>query len=656
MNGTIHVIWTDFQDSGVSDVYYSKSIDGGATYSPGMPVSDDSAGFKHGSSFDVGSDGSLHVAWTDHRNQGSGSDVYYAGSFDGGGSFGPNIMVNDDVGAYSQTIPVLAVDEAGIIHITWRDQRGHKLREDIYYANSTDGGRSFNQNLQVNDITGTGTEDLRMDVDSNGTPHILWRDKRETPTGEKTIGIYYATFSSSRDGFDRSLRINEETGYHEQENPSVAVGPGDVVYIVWEDYRDDDDFSDNDQVVNIYFSKSSDSGASFTPNTRLVDTGNAYDPVLTVDLSSDIHVVWRERINQTTMDDVFYARYTYEGGTVQGPVQVNDAENIRVEGLDVSANSGSPPHVVWDDDRIEALRPHIYYAKGNWSGEGGPLFEWDFDASCDSDDDGDSSNDIDGTGPTPTWAYGDNGVFSVTLNLTDELGVWDSDTMVVTVLNVDPSVSDVLYEVNTLNASILFRIAGEKWHNVEVFLYGDEKEIGSANITRYPGSPNDQMVGLADIALDLSNEYSAIAYYTPEDDPVNGQEWGATPAWFIIKLDGDEKRIHHTFNVRHPETWTWNIPNLNQYIPAIVNFEAVAFDLGSDDLTFKWDFGDGYYEERVYYNDGSLPDPPMSPEVNPITATDRVRHSYSLSGTYTIILTVMDDDSGSDSISVNMEV
>jgi len=212
--------------------------------------------------------------------------------------------------------------------------------------------------------------------------------------------------------------------------------------------------------------------------------------------------------------------------------------------------------------------------------------------------------------------------------------------------NIAPTIESVEY---FFNGSFFFRIAGEKWHNVEIHLYEDGTEVGYADITRYPGSPNDQMVALGDLSIDFSKEYSAVAYYTPEDDLINGQIEGATPAWVIIQYQDGEERIHHTFNVNHQHTWTWEIEDFSPYfLGHNITFVATASDPGSDDLTFTWDWGDGNSTESVHYNDGLGPDPYPSPDVSPIVVRDVQRHAFYAEDDYTLTLAVRDDDGGTD--------
>lgn len=81
---------------------------------------------------------------------------------------------------------------------------------------------------------------------------------------------------------------------------------------------------------------------------------------------------------------------------------------------------------------------------------------------------------------------------------------------------------------------------------------------------------------------------------------------------------------------------------------ATVTFIASATDQGSDDISFEWDFGDGTtYGPEWLYNDGIGPDPDVSPGgTYPFTAGTIVTTSYMGLGTYTVHLTLVDDDDG----------
>ena len=242
--------------------------------------------------------------------------------------------------------------------------------------------------------------------------------------------------------------------------------------------------------------------------------------------------------------------------------------------------------------------------------------------------------------------YGDNGNYSITLTVTDDDGLVSVYTTYATVSNVAPTIERI--EAYIL-VNFTLRAAGEKWHNVNMSILANGSGIAFAEVTRYPGDPDDQSITLYDVKCDVTKVIEVKIYYTPWDDPVNGQPNGATPVWVTIDFyDGDDVRLHHTCNVKHPNTWEWTI-GVNQYfVGHEITFEADASDSGSDDLTFTWFWDDATSDTvTTYFNDGVAGDPYPSPDgIYPVLQTDIQGHIFTLNGNYNVKLTVDDDDGG----------
>jgi parallel beta-helix repeat protein len=363
---------------------------------------------------------------------------------------------------------------------------------------------------------------------------------------------------------------------------------------------------------------------------------NETDILLTPNRESLVYYVTQNPLDLATegagvTDITFYSRgeqefYAYYIG------QLNHSE-VEVGGGEIGL--ANPPY---NTGRTPSEYSDTLLGNGNLS------FSWDFDASEDSDNDGNTTNDVDATGATPEHTYPDNGAFTVTLTVTDGSGLTGTDTCIVTVLNVPPSVK---LELLPMEANVSLRIAGEKWHDVSVELYEDNVLIAEGSLTRYPGSPDDQTLDLAHIGVDVSLTYSAIIRYTPWDDLVNGQPLGANPVWVILDFsDGEELRLQHNFNVNHPDRWVWEVDLTAALLSRGIGFEATATDPGADELTFHWDFGDGANVTNFY---------PNPYNVFPVEIKDSVFHVFS-SGIYTVTLTVTDDDGGVGVATVDVSI
>jgi hypothetical protein len=656
-NDAIYVAWTDNR-SGIgyigNDIYLSRSLDGGVTFEPNVRVNDDLDDvIQMGVSIAATGVGQVYAVWLDGRNSPSdvfweiGFDIYFAKSSDGGKTFGNNIKLNEEGGVFHHYLyrPSIAVDTMGNIHVAWHTNKNGEYN--IYYSKSTDGGFSFTPNVIVNNVNDAHKRfQVSITTDKMNNVYITWVDYRN---GDYNSDIY---FSKSIDGgktFSKNIRVNDDgntsppTSY--QASPDILVDEDNHVYVVWQDKRN--------PTWAIYFSKSIDEGITFSKSIR-IDDYQGYPLQVGPRLSTDpvcdyIMTVWQDYRDGNY--DIYFMKSDKDGQPLSSSVEVSDYDGIAQQAVpSMAVDSLGFVHVVWLDERYPGAPAtrDIYYSKGfptHGNQSQNLSFNWDFNNFIDSNNDGNYTNDIDAVGRTPTHIYGDDGNYTVTLTVTDSLDNKAYDAMMVTVLNLDPS-AEILRAYST--ADVTLRLAGEKWHDATMYLYENGTEIGIATVVRFPGSPDDQSATIEGVYLDLTKKYSAKVVYTPEDDPVNGRPNGANPAWIFLTFeDGSEERIHHTFNVKHPETWEWNL-ELNQYlIGHEMNVEASATDPGSDDLTFEWDFG----ASTIYYNNDISPDPYPSPEgIFPFEAKDVADCIYQ--GSIIITLTVVDDDNGTGTATI----
>jgi len=121
----------------------------------------------------------------DHR------DLVMVSSNDGGVSWTPKRRLGDAPLGFDESLPALAVDEAGRLHAAWYDRRDSGamgLGVDARYALSLDGGLSWLPSLRLSDSSGTwlsygGTRSNIGDrialAASGGRAHVVWVDGRE---------------------------------------------------------------------------------------------------------------------------------------------------------------------------------------------------------------------------------------------------------------------------------------------------------------------------------------------------------------------------------------------------------------------------------------------------------------------------------------------
>ena len=211
-DGNVYLTWTRF--GATYPIHFSRSTDGGATYSTPVPIS---GSFTQGSVPRVGPDGTLYVAWFDYSTDGIGMNI----STDGGQTWGtPFIAVN--------TTPI----------------------------NCPLPGSSFRCNSFPT-----------LDIDpTNGYLYLAWSDE-----GNGDADIFFSRSMDNGQTWSTPARINDDTlgnGAH-QFFPWIDTAPNGSLYISWFDSRLDNDYLNAPFIYDSYATVSTDSGASFEPNQRI---------------------------------------------------------------------------------------------------------------------------------------------------------------------------------------------------------------------------------------------------------------------------------------------------------------------------------------------------------------------------------------------------
>jgi hypothetical protein len=356
--------------------------------------------------------------------------------------------------------------------------------------------------------------------------------------------------------------------------------------------------------------------------------------------------------------------------------------------------SYTPDGLIYEGDTV-------YFTGTASDPDGGEIiaYYWDFDTDFDWDGNSITDDDIMAMGPEATFTWYDNGLFNVMLTVIDEDGQTGKCFVDggIEILNKPPEITS---STGFMQVDLCLRVAGSKWSNVMMTLYIDyggngEEVVAALEVERWPGPPDQNPTHPEDSAcipltLEVSGNvvYTAYIEYDPYpdqgdaiegDQPNNGNDPfdnAGNPVWLILQYpDGNKSKCHHTFNtqqsmIRNSDHWNhvepWIVDIVGGAIPGEpITFVAEAMDAGTDDLTFLWDFGDGSsVMETTYYYDNTLPNDPLpSPyepyfggTMPPIYVTDTQTHTYASPGTYTVTLTVLDDDGGANTTTMTVVV
>jgi Fibronectin type III domain len=261
--------------------------------------------------------GNVDVAWVD------GNGPEFVRSTNGGIAFSAPLIIPSALGftLNAQNGIQMGLDEAGHINLLWhRDLTPSSIIPNSFFSRSTDGGVTFSTPVNPG-----GATSAQLVVAPNGNVTIIWFDQ----TTSDLLAV------SSTDGVNFSSPITVWTAVGNPMDLTVATGSQGQIYLFWT------------QVVTMtncsILASSSANGVTFSPaSTISAQAGSCNQtPTALVDSNGNVIVAW-----DADGASVFFSSSTNSGATFSAPLSIPTAAKPMSPQVTVSPDGTI--YIVWE--------------------------------------------------------------------------------------------------------------------------------------------------------------------------------------------------------------------------------------------------------------------------------------------------------------------
>ncbi|MFI5125767.1 MAG: PKD domain-containing protein [Candidatus Acidiferrales bacterium] len=324
-NGTIYMAWEDDTATN-SNILFSRSTDGGATFSTPINLSN-ASGYSFNPRIAMGSAGDVNVVWEDQTP--SNTNIMFSHSTNAGVAFSTPVNLSND--SADSGSPQIAVDTAGNIYVVWEHDSPNL---GIFFSRSTDGGATFSTPAVLS-VSALGSFSPQIAVDSNGNISVVWEDDVSLTSD---ISFSYSADHGATFSFPKSLSFHTGNSV----SAEVAIDLTGNIDVVWE--------NDSPGNFDIFFSRSADSGATFsTPKNLSHGSGDAQNPQIGLDAKGNINLVWADNIPPDFNPDSYFARSSDGGATFSSPLNISNNAGFSANPF-LTIDAGANINVAWEDN------------------------------------------------------------------------------------------------------------------------------------------------------------------------------------------------------------------------------------------------------------------------------------------------------------------
>ncbi|HKG87028.1 MAG TPA: sialidase family protein [Nitrososphaeraceae archaeon] len=295
------------------DIYIKKSTDGGSTFSKEINLSKN-PGFSEHPQIAI-SGNNVYVAWIDDASFSSSTtknqEIYFRKSIDGGNTFDKIINLSNSSNADSYNLEITAAGNN--VYAVWQET----TLPNAYAYDTSSSGSGVNADNNSD----------RSSISSKENSSILFRASTDDGNTFKMI---------------KSLSNNAFKSY-----PKIAAFENSA-YVVWnvgiigDSNREDNDANNINN--GIFFTKSFDSGNSFSDTIKLNSNRNSIGESQIAAYGNNVYVVWGGNPDEKVVGNIFFVKSTDNGNRFAKAVSLGEENSLNVE---IIAGGNNNVYVAW---------------------------------------------------------------------------------------------------------------------------------------------------------------------------------------------------------------------------------------------------------------------------------------------------------------------
>jgi predicted RNA-binding protein with PIN domain len=360
----MYMVWQDniFGNSDRNyDILFKLSTDGGATFSKPINLSNNTGLSEHPQIAAYGNN--VYVVWADDTSI-ADREIFFTKSTDGGATFSKPINLSNNIGdSYNQEITVFENN----VYVVWQDHQdsssGSKSSSSIFFKSSTDGGATFGslKNLSTNEGA------LSLSLSSSypkvaayrGNVYVVWDhtdNNVDSKNSNTNSSIFFTKSADNGDTFGEVIRLN----YNEKSGEPQIAAYENNVYVVWgsslvSSSSPSSNNKNSSTNSSIFFTKSADNGDNFIHPLLITDKFKNLINVEIVEYTNTLYIAWDGSSSITNTNsskienggDIFMTKSTDKGTTFIDAKNLSN--NNGVSECPSIAISGNNRYLVWED-------------------------------------------------------------------------------------------------------------------------------------------------------------------------------------------------------------------------------------------------------------------------------------------------------------------